>query len=331
LGTPNPRPVKPFRLQPLPVVRVWGGRRLAEELRRGSSTEPLGESWEVHGSLTVAGGEYSGGTLDEVCAAHSAALLGERFHAATSFPLLLKWLDCQDWLSLQVHPDDEAARALESNPGERGKTEAWYFWRVDPDAEVIHGWKNGTPSGEELRRLQGSEWLGKVRRVKPQAGEWMYTPAGTVHALGPGLLVFEVQQSSDLTYRLYDWDRLGLDGKPREMHLDKGVSAIASSRAAPLTSTPPGVLGEVKVLSPYFCVEQFAGSHEWSPAGLSVELLTSLADGVKVEAEGDIHALNAGDTLIVPASTGQVRWIAPPDVCSIRVRLTGEGIMPGIG
>lgn len=297
--------MKPFAIEPLPVVRVWGGTRLAELGRCPAGPEPIGESWEVHGSQKVRGGDQS---LDELCRIQGAELLGEwGGDPEAGFPLLTKWLDCRQWLSVQVHPDDRVALRL-AGPGQRGKAEAWLFVEVAADAEVIHGFAAGRPGPEVLRHVSGAEWLSLVRRYRPEPYSWVYTPPGTVHALGPGLLVFEVQQSSDLTYRMYDWDRLGLDGQPRQMHESESRQAIADSLPEPAVAAPDDLLGELAVSCPHFLVESLKGEREWSPAGRSVELLTALSAPATVECGGDRWTVAAYDTLVVPATAPALRW-----------------------
>ncbi len=271
------------------MVRVWGGRRLAPE-----STQPIGERWEVYGELRLAGSEE---TLDQLCARLGRGLLGSWSpDPQQGFPLLIKWLDCQEWLSIQVHPDDSVAP-----PGLRGKAEAWYFAEVGEGAEVIHGWKGSKPSRTQLQDLAPRDWLKLLNRFRPEPGSWSYTSPGTVHALGPGLLVYEVQQSSDLTYRLYDWDRLGLDGRPREMHLEQGITAICDSLCEPKVEPPADLLGKLEVLCPHFVVESVSGPRQWSTTGRSFEIITALAPAKVAGQE-----LAEGASILIPADAGVV-------------------------
>lgn len=309
----------PFQLQPLAVARVWGGRGIASSLGRAlPAGDPVGESWEIHGSLPVLSGPYAGQTLDQLL--HSVGrqrLLGSWAPPGDDFPLLAKWLDCQDWLSLQVHPDDALARELEG-PGFRGKTEAWLFYEVGAEAEVIHGWKEAAPA---LAGLDGEGWVKHVRRFTPRQGEWAFTSAGTVHALGPGLLVFEIQQSSDLTYRIYDWGRVGLDGQPRETHLEKSVAAAERSAPLPTPEVPSPALGEVKVICPFFCVEQISGAATWTCGSETLELITALDADLELTHSQGTERLARSASLIVPAGTGSLSCAAPADARWLRIRL----------
>ncbi|MFN8607616.1 MAG: type I phosphomannose isomerase catalytic subunit [Vulcanimicrobiota bacterium] len=281
--------MKPFRLKPLPVVRVWGGHRLSPQ-----SSQPVGERWEIYGELQIEGCSE---TLDQLCVRLGRSLLGQWSpDPQLGFPLLIKWLDCQDWLSIQVHPDDAVAPA-----GLRGKAEAWYFAEVADHAEVIHGWKNGRPDRAQLQALAPADWLSYLKRYRPEAGSWSYTAPGTVHALGPGLLVYEVQQSSDLTYRLYDWDRLGLDGRPREMHVDRAIEAICDSVTEPVVEPPGDLLGHLEVICPHFMVESVTGSRQWSTTGQSFEIITALAP-----THVNDHLLEEGASILIPADAGAV-------------------------
>ena len=186
---------KPILLEPRVVPRVWGGRKLATEFGRDLGSEPVGESWEIHGELRVEGDST---TLDELVETHGQGLLGRGCDPEAGFPLLMKWLDCKAWLSVQVHPDDELAREFTASPQARGKTEAWYVHKAEPDAELIHGLADGV-GPEQLKDTDGEQIVSLLKRVRPDQGQMLYTSAGVVHALGPGNLIYEVQQSCDIS------------------------------------------------------------------------------------------------------------------------------------
>lgn len=313
--------MQPFTLAPRPVVRVWGGSRLQEIGLCPPSSEPLGECWAVFGELPVADGPLRGRTLDQLVEHFGTKLLGRWSDPQEKgFPLLTKWLDCRDWLSIQVHPDDAVARQLTGDPEQRGKSEAWYFHQVDPQGQVIHGWSQLPPVEDQLRKLEGADWLPLVRRYRPQPGSWVHTPPGTIHALGPGLLVFEVQQSSDLTYRVYDWDRPGLDGSPRPLHRQEALEAVLGSRPEMPPETPPGLLGAARILTPYFCVEEVTGERTWEPGGDSFELLTALNYTLNIDCGGQGWKLSPGSSLVVPATAPKLTCQAPPEARWFRVR-----------
>ena len=201
----------PMKLIPRYLEKPWGGRRIGtvfgRELAAGSL---IGESWELYdrpdGAAMIANGHFAGRDL--------ASLRGGR-----PIPLLTKIIDANDTLSVQVHPDEEAAAELEGEP----KTEAWYILDVEPGATIYKGLKEGVGAPELLKALDLGTVADLLHVVTPEPGDLIYLPPGTVHAIGAGVLLFEVQQNSDTTYRLYDWDRPGLDGNPRELHAKKAI------------------------------------------------------------------------------------------------------------
>ena len=230
-----------MELEPQFKPRVWGGRRLAE--RFGLETdEPIGEAWVVFDENKVASGPYAGRVLAEVLPELGETFLGravvERY--GYRLPLLVKFLDTADWLSVQVHPDDAYARAHEAESGWLGKAEAWVVLEAEPGAQIVYGVKRPV-TRKELRAaaLDGSI-LELLNFAPVRAGDVIYVPPGTIHALGPGLLVLEVQQRSDLTYRLYDY------GRGRALHLDRALDV------ARLEPTPP----QTARLEPGFRLQQ---------------------------------------------------------------------------
>lgn len=232
-------PLYPLLMRPALHVKVWGGRRLESILGKALPTaEPYGESWEVHDTATVANGALAGMTLGDVLARYGTDLVGARNDPALGFPLLVKFLDATDWLSVQVHPNDEQARHYDHFP--RGKTEAWYVLAGEPGARLVFGMQPGTSRAEMAAAIRENRLEPLLNTVEVAPGDALFVSPGTVHALGPGLLIYEIQQSSDLTYRLYDWGRMGLDGKPREMHIDKGV-AVSNVESVPEVLRPRGV------------------------------------------------------------------------------------------
>lgn len=217
----------PLRFEPIFKSMLWGGRRLPELFRRPPPAELVGEAWvlsDVDGSESrVANGPLAGRTLRELMAARPADLLGPSTAPRGRFPLLLKFIDARQELSVQVHPTDE--QADEKRPGTLGKTEAWVILDADPSTSRIYaGFRPGVTADTFRAALAKNTTPDTLHSFTPRRGDCVFLAAGTVHAIGANILLFEVQQTSDTTYRLYDWDRVdATTGKPRELHLDHGL------------------------------------------------------------------------------------------------------------
>ena len=217
----------PFTFRSIFKQRVWGGRELERLYHKPlPPAVPIGESWEIAdrpGDVSVvANGPLAGKDLRWLMENHAAELLGDAKAHDRRFPLLIKILDAQEKLSLQVHPP--AARAAEL--GGEPKTEMWYIAEVAPGAELYAGLKRGVTRAEFERKVEVGTVAECFHRVRVQSGDAMFLPSGRVHALGAGLVIFEIQQNSDTTYRVFDWNRLGLDGKPRELHVPQSLASI---------------------------------------------------------------------------------------------------------
>ncbi len=290
-----------FALEPQYREKVWGGHRL----RRSGA--PVGESWVAFEGSRVSGGPSRGRTVGELAAEYGAELLGAGVAArfGTRFPLLVKLLDCADWLSVQVHPDDAQAERM-VGPGEFGKSEAWHFLEVDEGAEIIAGVRPGTTRDE----LEGAIRAGRVgdvaRRLEVRAGETLYIPAGTLHALGPGLLLYEVQQASDTTYRVYDWGRPA--GAGRELHVEQAV-AVTDPEKNPAPAPAPSAPGVAAPLirCPFFDLDllrtggkPFAGDTE----GCKAHVVTAIAGSVSVRRGDESVTLGLYETVLVAGAAG---------------------------
>ena len=208
---------EPLFLQSVMQEKIWGGTHLRDVFGYDIPSDHVGEYWAIsahpNGVSTIKNGRYAGQTLDVLYAEHRE-LFGNRQEPV--FPLLTKILDANDWLSVQVHPDD--AYGLE-HEGELGKTECWYIIAAEPGAEIIYG--HNAKSKEELRQqIESKDWENLLTKVPVKAGDFFYVPSGTMHAIGAGIMVLETQQSSDTTYRVYDFDRKDDQGNLRELHLD---------------------------------------------------------------------------------------------------------------
>ncbi|MFW5751224.1 MAG: type I phosphomannose isomerase catalytic subunit, partial [Planctomycetota bacterium] len=214
----------PIRFAPVYQQLVWGGRRMAlyrDDLPRGD----IGESWEIsqqpRGISKVAEGPLAGMGLDALMAANGRALVGSSYDGG-DFPLLIKLIDARDRLSVQVHPDDAIAQRL--GVGQRGKTECWYL--LGDGGELFQGTPPGVDRETFAQALERQELEGCLNRFETRDGDFFFMPARTVHALGRGCLLFEIQQSCDCTFRVYDWGRTGLDGKPRPLHVEESLRTI---------------------------------------------------------------------------------------------------------
>src|SRR5258707_2744319 len=254
----------PLLFDPALYEKVWGGHqletRLGKALPAGTSPTPIGESWGIYWKHRVANGAFRGQTLGELITAFPEAMLGSR-NADAEFPLLIKFIDAQDWLSVQVHPDDELARELEGEP--RGKTECWYIIDAAPDAQIAYGFGQQIDADGFRQAIETGKAGEVLQYVKVAPGDFIYVPARTMHAIGPGILLYELQQTSDTTYRVYDWDRLGLDGKPRQLHIEKSLRSVRYD-VKPQAITPYQMQSITKdctsaaqlITTPYFSLEK---------------------------------------------------------------------------
>ncbi|MEM8868741.1 MAG: type I phosphomannose isomerase catalytic subunit [Verrucomicrobiota bacterium] len=223
---------------PIYMERVWGGRGLEAKLGRHlPENKVIGESWEIvdraEEQSVVASGPLAGQTLRELMQHQATALLGPTAETGQAFPILVKWLDCQDRLSLQVHPPASIAPALGGEP----KTENWYIADCEPDASLIVGLKHGVTREQFEAALKSNDAESCVHRIPVKAGDSILVESGRMHAIDAGNLILEIQQNSDTTYRVYDWGRVGLDGQPRQLHIEQSLQSIDFEDFEPETLT----------------------------------------------------------------------------------------------
>lgn len=293
----------PMKLRPALHVKVWGGRRLADMMgKRLPTDEPYGESWELHDTALIANGPLRETRLGDAARDYGADLLGEGNTGGDGIPLLAKLIDAADWLSVQVHPNDEQAREFENEP--RGKTEAWVILHAEPGAQLVIGARAGARRETVADAIQRNRLEALLVYAEVKSGDALYIPANTIHALGPGILVYEIQQSSDVTYRLYDWRRLGLDGRPRELHVERGLQVAKLEPPPRVRQLRNGLL----VDGAYFRLWR----HELAGDALKIESngrfqsLTCIAGRVEAAAEGhDEIVLSKGETGLMPACVSE--------------------------
>lgn len=221
-----------LQFKPVYQERVWGGRGLESFLgRKLPGTTPIGESWElvdrIEAQSLVLGGPWAGKSLRELMATRGAEIMGPHWPQERPFPILVKWLDCRERLSLQVHPPASIAAKLGGEP----KTENWYIARAEPGAAVLAGLKPGVDAVAFRAALQDGSAESLVHRLPTQAGDSLLIHSGVMHAIDGGNIILEIQQNSDTTYRVYDWGRVGLDGKPRAMHVEQSMASLEANTA----------------------------------------------------------------------------------------------------
>jgi len=302
-----------LRLEPVFLPKVWATEALSPELTRVLQPPAgTGEVWlasDRHYPTPVAEGKLAGVGLDELMDRWPQWIAGSTAHAG--FPLLFKILSVGQWLSVQVHPDDEAAARLEGEPW--GKSEAWHVLSAKPGAHIIHGLEPGVDRDQLAQALADDRIGDTLARVPAAAGDTFHLTAGTVHAPGPGLTILEIQQSSDVTYRFFDWDRPGLDGAMRELHIDKAVEVMrVTGPGAPTPPTPraadqPGV--HLLVEDPHFYLLKCDVTGSYAPQKMSPgpRLLFFLNGGGRLVTPGLApQTVASGQTWLIPA--GLAAW-----------------------
>lgn len=291
-------------LEPQYRERVWGGQKLR------AATPPIGEAWVAYGPSRISNSPLAGRTVDDVAGEYGSALLGSvvsgRF--GTRFPLLIKLLDCADWLSVQVHPNDDQALAL-AGPNEFGKTEAWYFLSCEPGAQSMIGVKPGVSADGLATAIRDGRILEVAESLPIEAGDAVLIPAGTLHALGPGLLLYEVQQASDITYRVYDWGRPGSVG--RKLHIDESVAVALPvaheplRRARPLGATDSAAAADCSYFDlDVLCVSPAGGPLAADTQGRSFHLLTVVEGAAEIRRGTETLPLGQFQTALVTGEAG---------------------------
>ncbi len=304
-------PRYPLRFEPIFKSMLWGGRRLPEFVRRPApSADPVGEAWvlsDVDGNLSVvANGPLAGKSLREVIAADPVGVFGQHVPPDGRFPLLLKFIDAKQELSVQVHPDDEQA-VRRKGPGHRGKTEAWVILDANPDTSAIYAGLHPGVTADHFRNALGYGTVPEtLHSFTPTPGDCVFLEAGTVHAIGADILLFEVQQTSDITYRLYDWERVDAKtGKPRELHVEAGLACTDFARGPVNPVTPEA---EDDGWHRLVGCRYFTLHHRNDDRPFRVGCAGECRAVVCIQGRGAIagERVGMGDVLLLPAALGEV-------------------------
>jgi mannose-6-phosphate isomerase len=310
-------------LQPQYRERIWGGQRLR------AADPPIGEAWLAFGASLVQAGPLAGTSVDELVADDAKTILGTAVLAryGARFPLLIKLLDCAEWLSLQVHPNDAQARRM-VGPGEFGKTEAWYFLSTDPEARILLGVKPGTTAADLAAAIRAGRALDVAAEVEVHPGEAVLIPAGTLHAIGPGVLLYEIQQASDTTFRAYDWGRPETAG--RKLHVEE--SAEVALPVSPLDRTTPVVPDATGTACAVECgdFELDLASVGEAPlladtANRSFHILTAIEGAAEVVCGDESLPLQRHQTALIPAASGgyEIRALSAEPARLLRASVPG--------
>lgn len=309
--------MEPVTFQPLYMTRVWGGRELerAYGRRLPEAHTPYGESWEIvdreNEQSVVDEGPLAGAALHDLWTQRREDLFGAGYEAHARFPVLIKILDARDDLSIQVHP-----RAAHAGPDAEPKTEMWFIAGCDPGAKLYAGLKRGVTREVFERALADGSVAACVHAIEPRPGDSIFIPSGRLHAIGSGFLIHEIQQNSDTTYRVFDWNRVGLDGKPRQLHIDESLANIDFDDIEPAIDAPhDGWLADC----PWFRTERIRLQGGGTLANPDPEKfsIVSLIDGGLESAGG--RRFEKGRTLLLPRGCEPLAAIQPADVLQITV------------
>lgn len=309
--------MEPFKLTAPCKDYLWGGTKLKTEYHQQSSAQKLAESWMLSchkdGLSVISGGEYNGLTLKEYIERAGRQVLGTDCEKFEQFPILVKLIDAQDRLSVQVHPNNDYAL---KNEGEYGKTEMWYVVENEPGASLYYGFREPISKAEFRQRIENNTLLDVLNKVEVHPGDVYFIDSGTLHAIGAGIVIAEIQQNSNTTYRIYDYGRLGTDGKPRDLHIAKALDVTKLERPQ-RTAEPQGkpektgdCIRTLLASCEYFSVYrmQLSGKVQMDADSTSFHSLLCLSGDAVLSYEGrELLAFGKGDSIFVPAGMGAYR------------------------
>ena len=316
-----------FKLIPSVADYIWGGRRLIEEYGIKTDKDPAAEAWVLSchsaGPSTVEDGEFKGQTLEQVWENHKE-ICGTNGNKFEFFPILIKFIDAKNNLSIQVHPDNDYAMRVE---GEYGKTEAWYILDCDEGAELILGFNREVSVEEFKKAAQSEEMLNIVNKVKVKKGDLFFIESGTLHAICKGILLAEVQQNSNTTYRVYDYGRVGADGKPRALHIDKAADVtklypptITNASEREVEKQDGGTrthLTECDLFKMYSV--ETDGEYVSEAGNESFVSLLCLDGSAEVVCGKKTLGMKKGESLFIPASSGEFKIIGKTHMLETRI------------
>ena len=290
----------PIKFTPIYKERIWGGNNLEKIFGRELPDHNIGESWELsshsNGTSVVANGMLAGKTLPEIMAQYKERLMGKKFVNEHHFPLLIKILDANDNLSIQVHPADKYAYDME---GEAGKTEAWYVVSAKENAQIVYGLRENITQEDFIKAVATNTIVDTLNKVPVKAGDMVFVPADMVHALLNGVVVYEVQQNSDTTYRVYDYDRVDADGNKRELHIRQAIEVIN------FTEQPSCSFNESRINCQYFSMEKLKiqGARNEKTEDQFIIYCVTVGTG-EIVYKGCVESVQAGETILIPACLG---------------------------
>jgi mannose-6-phosphate isomerase len=312
-------PLYPIRFHPILRRLIWGGRRLGTVLHKPIGDESdYAESWEIsdyHDQVSVVDkGSLAGVTIRQLVHSRTSELLGSALGLLDQFPLLVKFIDAREPLSVQVHPDDELGRRL---AGDNGKTETWVIVDTEPGSVIYAGLKSGVGRQELKKAIDSNTVEPLLHQIEPKRGDCILIEAGTVHAIGAGVLLAEIQEMSDATFRVYDWGRVGPDGKPRALHIAQAMESIDFERGPvePVRPEREPIAGggdrERLARSAYFALERLTlGGPAQVGSSDRFTILMGLEGTAEIVSANDRVRLDFGETVLLPAALGPCE-IAP--------------------
>jgi mannose-6-phosphate isomerase len=335
---------EPIRIEPIFTPRIWGARSLAPLYPEKSSlSEPMGEAWLTGADCRVGCGPFAGKTLGAVWRELPAEWRGTRLASTSDFPILVKFIFPREKLSIQVHPDDAYAAAHEQTAGGRGKTEMWHAVSAEADAQVLVGLKPGVDK-QKFKQSISANTVEDLFQVHPvHEGDTFFVPAGTPHTIGSGMVLCEVQQYSDLTYRLYDYGRVDGSGKARELHIEKALDVIQFGRSSggkvpPVQVPHSGAKLSLLAACKYFATErwEFSGHVDFSPDAAHADIFVILSGRGNFETANASGSYRRSEPWLIPASIESIRLVAHeptvlirtfvPDLAKLRDNLSRAGL-----